>query len=135
MTQSDTEASELKKMIADYMENGFLENIIDMFKHDKDLYELIGNLLIDERIMVRIGTVALVETLKEEDPENISRAIPYVLPVLKNENPVYRGDAAYVLGIIGNPDAIPFLGEMADDEDFDVKQIVKEAIDEIESKS
>jgi len=29
------EPSELKAMIAEYMEKGFLENIIDMFKHDE----------------------------------------------------------------------------------------------------
>jgi hypothetical protein len=135
MRHSDTEVQELKKMIADYMENGFLENIIDMFKQDRGLYEHIGDLLIDERMRVRIGTAALMETLKKDEPENISAAIPYILPVLKNKNPVYRGDAAYILGIIGNPEEIPFLEEMADDEDSEVRQIVREAMEEILSKS
>ena len=31
MNPSKTEHHDLKKIIADYMENGFLENIIDMF--------------------------------------------------------------------------------------------------------
>ena len=54
---------ELKTMIADYMEKGFLENIIDMFKHDKTLYLFIGELMTDERVRVRLGMSALVETL------------------------------------------------------------------------
>ena len=28
---------ELKTMVLDYMDNGYLENIIDMFKHDESL--------------------------------------------------------------------------------------------------
>jgi len=62
---------ELKTMIADYMEKGFLENIIDMFRHDGSLYSLVGELMTDERVRVRLGMSALVETFKKEAPENI----------------------------------------------------------------
>lgn len=133
--KNDGESFDLKKMIADYMENGFLENIVDMFKHDKTLYKYVGELLIDERIRVRIGVAALLETLKDEDPENIFLAIPYVASVLKNENPVFRGDAIYVLGLIGNNDVIPLINEMRIDEDKDVRQIAEETLEEIKSKS
>jgi len=69
-------------MIADYMEKGFLENIIDMFRHDKSLYPLIGDLLNDERMRVRLGVSALVETLAEEDRGHISAAIPGIVDLL-----------------------------------------------------
>jgi HEAT repeat protein len=130
-----TENFDMKTMIADYLENGFLDNIIDMFKHDKSLYEYVGDLLTDERMRVRIGISALIETLKVEDSENIPKAIPYILPLLKNQNPVSRGDAAYLLGVIGRRDAIPFLNEIAKDEDANVRIIAKEAIEEIKSNS
>ncbi len=123
--------SELKKMITDYMENGFLDNIIDMFKHDKSLYLLIGELMTDERVRVRLGISALVETLKKEDPENLLMAVPNILPLLGNPEPVIRGDAAYMLGIIGHEDAIPSLKEAINDENEDVRLIVKEAIEDI----
>ena len=135
MESINTEYFDLKIMIADYMENGFLDNIIDMFKHDKNLYEYIGDLITDERMRVRIGVTALVETLKKEDPENVIKAIPFILPLLKNQNPVPRGDAAYLLGMIGHIDAIPFLKEVVKDEDVNVRTIAKEAIEEIESNS
>jgi hypothetical protein len=128
-------AFDLKIMIADYMENGFLDNIIDMFKHDKNLYKYIGDLITDERMRVRIGVAALVETLKKEDPENVIKAIPFILPLLKNQNPVLRGDAAYLCGMIGHIDAIPFLKEIVKDEDVNVRTIAKEAIEEIELNS
>jgi HEAT repeat protein len=127
--------SVLKKLIADHMEDGYLENIIDMFKHDSSLYTYVGELMTDERLRVRIGVSALIETLREEDPDNVSNAIPSLFPLLKNQDPIRRGDAAYILGIIGNRYAIPFLKEIENDEDENVRTIVKEAIEEIESKS
>ncbi|MDP1759477.1 MAG: hypothetical protein Q8K77_06745, partial [Thermodesulfovibrionales bacterium] len=92
MSEIKIESSELRQMIADYMENGFLENIIDMFKRDKSLYAFIGELMADERVRVRLGMSALVETLKEEDPENIYSALPNILPLLRHNEPVIRGD-------------------------------------------
>jgi HEAT repeat protein len=125
--------SDIKTMIADYMEKGFLENIIDMFKHDASLYTYLGELMKDERLIVRIGISALLDTLKTEDPENISKAIPSILPVLKDKNPVLRSDAAYFLGMIGDKNVLPLLKEAEKDEDDSVRIIAKEAIEEIEA--
>jgi HEAT repeat protein len=135
MKPFNIEPSDMKTMIADHMEKGFLENIIDMFKHDISLYECIGDLIKDERLVVRIGVSALVETLKDEKPENISKAIPSILPLLKEQNPVLRSDAAYLLGMIGHKDVLPFLREAANDADENVRIIAKEAIEEIDPGS
>ena len=134
MESFNIDPSVLQKLIADHMEDGYLENIIDMFKHDKDLYNLIGDLIKDERLNVRIGVSALVETLKIEDKENISKAMFSIIPLLKDQNPTIRSDAAHILGMIGNKDAIPFLKEIENDEDENVRTIVKEAIEEIQAK-
>ena len=115
------------------MERGFLENIIDMFKHDANLYSFIGDLVKDERFSVRIGISALIETLKTEDAENISQAMPSIIPLLKDQNSTIRCDVAYLLGVIGDKDALPFLKEAAEDEDVHVRVIAKEAIEEINS--
>jgi len=117
------------------MENGLLDNIIDMFKHDQSLYAYIGDLITDERIRVRIGATALVESLRKEDPENVVRAIPHLLPLLKAEAPVIRGDAAYLLGVIGNRDVVPFLNEIINDADTNVRTIAEEAIEDIAANS
>ena len=113
------------------MENGFLENIIAMFRKDKSLYPLIGELLGDERSRVRIGTTALVETFSVEAPENLTAALPGITACLKNINPTIRGDAANVLGIIRHKDALPFLSEAADDNNEMVREIIKESIEMI----
>jgi HEAT repeat protein len=84
----------------------------------------------DERMRVRIGATALIETLRKES-ENVGKAVSYILPLLKDENPVTRGDAAYLLGIIGEKNTIPYLEELLNDKDGDVSLIAKEAIDDI----
>jgi len=134
MEQPHTEAPDMQKMIAEYMENGCLDNIIDMFKYDKTLYDYIPGLMTDERLRVRIGTIALLETLKKEDAESIGKAIQPLIPLLKDENPRIRGDVAYVLGLIGDRETIPVLEQLINNEDPNVVIIVQEAIEDIQSR-
>ncbi|MHB8883353.1 MAG: HEAT repeat domain-containing protein [Thermodesulfovibrionales bacterium] len=124
-------SDELGKMLADYMENGFLDNIIDMFRHDRSLYPLVADLIRDERIRVRIGTTALLEELSRIDRANIAEAVPNILPLLEAADPVVRGDAVNLLGIIGHRTAVPFLEKMLHDEDKNVRILAQEALKDI----
>lgn len=119
------------KMIAEHMETGFLDNIIDLFKHDKSYYPHIGDLMGDERGQVRIGTFALVETMLDEHYEDIVSAIPGIAKLLRDENPTIRGDAAHLLGVIGHKDAIPFLSAITDEKSALVRETIEEAIEDI----
>jgi hypothetical protein len=126
-----TNPSDLKRMIADHMEAGFLENIIDMFKHDRSLFSHLGHLINDGRGRVRMGAVALAETLKDGYPDEIVKAIPRIAEGLKNLDPAVRGDAAYLLEIIGHKDAIPYLTDALKDENGLVRDAVGEAMEKI----
>jgi HEAT repeat protein len=119
------------KMIADHMENGFLENIAAMFRQDESYYPYIGDLMGDERGQVRIGTFALVEILMDEDLKNIISAIPGIGKLLKDENPTIRGDAAHLLGVIGHKDALPYLSAVSDEKSALVMETIAEAIEDI----
>jgi HEAT repeat protein len=121
----------LKTMIADYMEAGFLENIVDMFRHDSSLYSLVGDLIQDERVRVRVGVTALIEELTACDRVNVSKAVGNLLPLLNHKEPIVRGDASNLLGIIGDKRAIPLLESVLMDENPDVRMIAKEAVEEI----
>jgi hypothetical protein len=120
--------NDLKRMIPDYMNRGFLDNIIDMLRQDEALYPLIVDMIRDERMRVRLGVTALVEEMVPSDPEPFVKLIPSVAALLQDENPSVRGDAANLLEIIGHKDALPFLLNMQDDTDANVRKIVEETI-------
>lgn len=128
--KSDNPA-DLVQLIADHMENGFLENIIDMFRHDSSLYQLTGSLIQDERVRVRVGITALMEELKKLDPEHIRGAVPVLLPLLDHAEPFVRGDSVNLLGIIGDRNTLSYLEKMLADENENVRLIAKEAIEEM----
>jgi hypothetical protein len=118
-------------MILDYMEKGFLENIIDMFKRDESLFPLIIDMIKDERVRVRLGTAALVEELTKLKTEPLLNLIPLIGELLKDPNPTIRGDAAYLLGIIKHKDALPYLSEADNDDDVNVREIARDAVEDI----
>ncbi len=119
---------ELKAMVLDHMEKGFLENIIDMFRHDESLFPLIIDMLRDERMRVRLGATALVEELIKQKPKPLIKLVPDIAALLKDENPTVRGDGANILGIIGHEAALSFLADVENDADVNVREIAQEAI-------
>jgi HEAT repeat protein len=127
--------TDLLQMISDYMENGFLENIIDMYRHDATLYYLIAELIQDERVRVRLGATALMEELKKMDADHVILAQENLLPLLHHADAVVRGDAANLVGLIGNSASLPRLKELMEDENGNVRLIAQEAIQELESDS
>ena len=126
----DPEATELKQMIADYMEQGFLSNIIAMFKSDLSLYELVGTLLSDERFRVRMGMTALIEELHKTRPDEVRKALPSLLPLLGNESPTVRGDAAYLVGLIGDEEDRVVLKSLLNDPNPQVAEMVRDLLEQ-----
>lgn len=121
-------------MTSDYMEKGFLDNIIDMFRYDESLYYLIPIYIADERLRVRIGAIALVESLYEIGFGNIKEAADAIVPLLKNPNSYIRGDSAYCLGVIGDSRHIKYIEELYNDPKADVIESAKDAVIEIRNR-
>jgi HEAT repeat protein len=63
-------------------------------------------------------------------PDETSLAIPFLLPLLQEENPLLRGEAATILGIIGSPDALQHLRQLANDPDPQVLEIISDIINQ-----
>jgi HEAT repeat protein len=120
---------EIVKMLTDYMENGFLENIIDMFKHDPSLYDHLPEVMTDERSRVRIGYVNLVETLMGEHGERVLAIVPGIVEHLKDERPQIRADAAYLLEVIGDDRSVSELEVALRNENVEpVREILQDAL-------
>lgn len=120
--------ADLLHVIADFLELGHVENIVAMFKQDTNLYNLAGDLIKDERFTVRLGTAVLFEELAEIRPNDINLAIPGLLPLLQEENPFLRGEAATILGIIGSPAVLKDLELLSDDPDPQVREIINDIL-------
>lgn len=126
-----TNSGYLRAMVLDYMEKGFLDNIIDMFRHDESLFPLIIPMILDERVRVRLGATALVEELSATHRDSLARLIPDIAGLLEDPNPTVRGDGANLLGLIRHPAALPFLARLEDDDNESVREIVCESIAEV----
>lgn len=118
----------LRKVIADFLEMGHVENIVAMFKQELLYYDWVGALLKDERFAVRLGVSVLFEYLLEERPDEVHLAIPSLTVVLSHEMPWVRGEAIGVLSIIGSNEAMAIIKTMGKDSDPRVAAMVQDIL-------
>lgn len=116
------------KTIAEFIELGHVENIVSLFKEEKEYYQYVGELIRDERFMVRMGLAVLFEELAVARPQDVLLAVPSLLPVLQEEKPYLRGDAATLLGIIGTEEAKAQIRKLLNDPDAQVKEIAADIL-------
>ena len=121
-------SEEMIQTIADFIELGHVENIVSMFKQEKDYYQYTGHLIRDERFMARMGLAVLFEELAVARPQDVLLAVPSLLPVLQEEKPYLRGDAATLLGIIGTEEAREQIRKLLNDPDAQVKEIAEDIL-------
>jgi hypothetical protein len=127
----EKEKQEFSELIASDLDAGNLEKVVELFKYNKDLYHLMGELLKNGSMKVKLGATLLIEELKDIKPDDITLAIPSILPLLKSENPTVRGDAADLVGIIGDKNNLEFLTPLLKDPNRQVIEIAQDAIDEL----
>jgi HEAT repeat protein len=127
MTEAVSSA-EMVKTIADFIEAGHVENIVAMFKQETHYYQYTGQLISDERFMVRMGMAVLFEELAAARPRDVPLAVPSLLPVLEAQTPYLRGDAATLLGIIGTEEARAHIRKLLDDPDAQVREIAADIL-------
>jgi hypothetical protein len=121
---------EMIKTIADFIEMGHIDNIIAMFKQKTDYYRLTGELIQDERFMVRMGIVLLFEELGVERPKEISLAIPFLTPLLTEKTPRYvQGEVLTILGMIGGAEALGYVQRYLDHPDPQLAEIAGDYVE------
>jgi hypothetical protein len=116
---------DLKKVIADFLDQGHVENIIAMFRRDPRYYEWTGDILLDERFNVRLGVTVLFEELRTIQPDKPALAIPSLVKLLDSENPIMRGEAVSILGIIGTSEAMTLFRSLQNDPSPQVREMVQ----------
>jgi len=127
MTQTADQVSdqELKRVIADFLDQGHVENIVAMFRREPKYYSWTGELLNDQRFSVRLGISVLFEELQVIQPEKLPLAVPSLVELLKVEEPLLRGEAISLLGIIGTEEAFSYIRRHEDDPSLQVREMVR----------
>lgn len=127
MKQPPNEVSdqELKKVIADFLDQGHVENIVAMFRREPKYYAWTGEILSDERFSVRLGISVLFEELRAIQPDEVTLAIPSLTTLLHAEEPLIRGEAVSVLGIIGSSEAMAAIRQLQNDPSPQVREMVQ----------
>lgn len=116
---------ELKSVIADFLDQGHVENIVAMFRREPHYYEWTGELIRDERFSVRLGVSVLFEELKEIQPEKLHLAIPSLVTILSADEPLYRGEAISILGLIDTDEARNHVMKLENDPSPQVREMVQ----------
>ena len=129
-TENQVSEGELKRVIADFLDKGHIENIVAMFRREPMYYLWTGELLTDERFSVRLGISVLFEELHKLQPERLSLAVPSLAAVLNSSEPLYRGEAISILGIIGSAEALDHVRTLIDDPSPQVREMVQIVLDE-----
>lgn len=122
---------ELKRVIADFLDMGHVDNIVAMFRRDPRYYDWTGEILADRRFAVRLGISILFEELKSLQPEKLALAIPSLHRVLHSEEPLLRGEAVSILGIIGTAEAVELVRAGLADPNPQVREMAALVLDEL----
>lgn len=126
--------AETIRMLRDYMEKGFLENIIDMFRADPALWAAVPEMITDERSRVRIGTIALAEEYSSAHKDEIRKVLPKIAQGLKHKEPTIRGDVVFLLSIVGQTGVLEPLKEAVRAEEHpQIKDAMVEVIEELKA--
>lgn len=126
---NEISSQQLIEVIADFLEMGHVDNIIAMFKQDPSCLPLSGELIQDERFMVRMGMAVLFEELVAAMPAaGLNAAIPSLAALSRHSASYVRGDAAHLLATIGNAEALQALATFLHDPDPQVAAIAAEAM-------
>jgi len=92
------------------------------------------NLLLDIELSSRVGTMVVLEEVSKEAPNIVQNTIPKLLSMLKLPDKRDRGDVLYILGLIGTPEIIPILRDIASKETEELEEIALEAIENIKKR-
>lgn len=121
--------------VAAFLGEGALDTLVSLFKSDPGLYSLLGELLANPDMGVRLGAAALVEELAAVDPARRPQAAAALALLLAAADQVLRGDAAYLLGFTGGAAELQVLDALAAaDPSADVREAAAEAAAQVRGR-
>lgn len=122
--------AELKKVIADFLEMGHVDNIVEMFKRGVSSDPRVAELLNDEWFSVRLGLSVPFQELKRHCPDDFEGTVSSLCWVLDSSPGYVLGDAINILGIIGTSAALGCVEKALDDDSPQVREVAMDVLEE-----
>jgi glutaredoxin len=116
------------------IKEGDAERLAGMMVAESDLYSGALELLSDPDWSVRMGMMVVLEGVAERSPDLVRNAYPLLLKLLDHEDRNQRGDAAYLLGLIGDASVPEHLEMLLNDENPEVAEAAREAVEQIKER-
>ena len=125
---SEVSDAELLKVIKDFLDMGYVDNIVAMFDRDSRYFSWTGNILDDERFNVRLGVSILFEELKARGCDSMNLAVASLEELLSSDQPLLRGEALSVLAIINAANLSAQAERMLSDEHAQVREVAEDIL-------
>ncbi len=129
---AELRASTLERLLMEDGPSGLARMMLTRGKIFPAFYDL----LLQENFSTRLGAIVALEEMVDINPEIASEVID---PLWKDYNTAHnsiKGDILYVMGILGPRKMLPALKQIAaDEDDTDLKEAAREAIEKIEEGS
>jgi len=116
------------------VKEGDARRLAGMMVADGVLYSGALPLLADPDWSVRMGMMVVLEEVAERQPVLAQGAYPLLLELLDRKEANIRGDAAYLLGTIGNTSVLAPLERLSQDADLEVAEAAREAVEQIRER-
>ena len=116
------------------VKEGDAEKLAAMMVAESDLYAGAMALLADSDWSVRMGMMVVLEVVAERSSNLVQHAFPLLLELLGHQEANLRGDAAYLLGRIGDASVLDRLKGVIADANSEVAEAAQEAILQIRER-
>lgn len=117
-----------EKMIS----NGDAGKLADMMLESKSLFPAFIDVLLDEHLSVRLGAMVAMEAIAEADSKMAQQVIEPLIRRFNEVGNTVKGDLLYILGMVGTPETITVIRNLAVHEsDVEIGQAAQEAVEDI----
>ena len=117
------------------LRDGRIEEVMEALNRNPEDVALVGGIIEQPELMARVGAMILLERLFRDNPDKVRIARERILKILESGDSVKVQDAAFILGKIGRKEDIPALESLLKSEDSEIREAVREAVEEIKSRS